>query len=158
MENTATVVALEGADAWVEAATVDSGCGHCHEAGGCGGSMLSQPLGRRQPRVYRLPNHIGAQVGDRVLLTLPQGSVLQAAILAYLLPLLLIVAGAAWGTARGSDAWAVLGAAVGLGLGMFLMRVLPEHLARGRELLPSMRFETAPGCTQRRAACETSEG
>jgi len=146
MKNTATVVRLEGDHAWVEAAAVESGCGHCHEAGGCGGSLLNQPLGRRRSRVYRLPNHVGARVGDRVQLSLPPGSVLRAAGVAYLLPLLLIVAGAAWGTLQGGDVWAVAGAAAGLVVGMVLMRVLPERLSRRWELLPSMGFETAPGC------------
>ena len=136
MESEAVVARLDGQIACVEVKQVGAGCGHCHEAGGCGSSLLSQPLGGNR-RWYRLPNTIGAAPGDSVVISVREGAVLSASLLAYMLPVLLAIIGAALGTALAtSDIAAVLGAGFGLALSL-----LAQGHAFRREPLLSMRLK-----------------
>ena len=145
MESTAIVTRIEGQHAMVEVSPVAAGCGRCHEAGGCGSGMLNKSLRPQQLSIYRLPNLVGAAVGDRVIISVPEGSVLRAALLAYLLPVLLLIAGAAVGTVvSDSDLIAVIGAGSGLALGLLLLRKAQSHLVGGGELLMTMRLEKQP--------------
>ena len=58
------VTAVGNGELWVEVRP-QTGCGRCHEPGGCGGGMRN---GDGRVRHYRVSNAIGAGVGDRVLL------------------------------------------------------------------------------------------
>lgn len=140
MESSAIVTRIEGQFALVEVSSVASGCGRCHEAGGCGSGLLNKSL---RPRCnYRLPNLISAAVGDRVILSVPEGAVLRAALLAYLLPILLLIAGAAVGTVfSADDLVALIGAGSGLALGLLALRTAQSRLAGNGELLMTMRLE-----------------
>ncbi len=129
----------------VEAVSPASGCGRCQEAGGCGGGLLNKSLRSEKSCHYRLQNLIGAKVGDRVIVSVPEGSVLRAALLAYLLPVLLLIAGAAVGTAvSDADLGALIGAVSGLLLGLLVLRKVQNHLAGSGELLMTMRLEKLP--------------
>lgn len=120
-ETEALVVALHGNDALVRVES-QGGCGRCHEPGGCGGQSLSQMFCAK-PREYALPNTVMAQVGERVVLGVPEGVLNRTAMLAYVVPVLAVLLGAlvgrSWG---GSDGAAVIGAALGLGSGWLLLR------------------------------------
>jgi sigma-E factor negative regulatory protein RseC len=89
------------------------GCGRCHEQGGCGGQSLTQMF-CSEPKRYRVVNHIGAGVGDRVVVAIAAGSVRKSANLGYVLPLTATIAGALLGMQLGEDTGAMLGAAAGL--------------------------------------------
>ncbi|MBI4997799.1 MAG: SoxR reducing system RseC family protein [Rhodocyclales bacterium] len=130
-ESEAVVTRLDGEYAWVDLQP-ESGCSACGESGGCG---LSDGKGKRQ---QRFPNSIGAQVGDRVMLGVPEGAVSRAVLYCYLLPLATVFALAAAGLAVAGEAGAMLGSLAGLGLGWLVMR-----LAGRREPLPSMRLKHA---------------
>ena len=146
MDCPAIVTRIEGDIALVEAAAAGTGCGRCNEAGGCASGLLAQTL--RPERMYRLPNHIGAAVGDRVVVSVAEGAVLRAALLAYLLPLSLLMAGAALGTVMmHDDVVALAGAAIGLAAGLTLLRWNQRRLsgpAGAGELLLTMRLERQP--------------
>ena len=75
---------------------ISGGCGRCHEAGGCGGVSLAQPLCAK-PKILIAPDTIGLQVGDRVLVSIPDAMLAQGITRAYLLPLLLFFAGSGLG-------------------------------------------------------------
>jgi sigma-E factor negative regulatory protein RseC len=120
------VTRVEGGFAWVEVAG-GSSCGSCKSQGGCGSGLLG--LGA-QPRLYRLANDVAAKPGDMVTITVADGGVFKAAMLAYLLPLALGLGAAAAGMALGGgDIHALLGLALGLGGGLFLLR----RVSRRRE-------------------------
>ncbi len=89
------------------------GCGRCHEQGGCGGQSLTQMF-CSEPKRYRVVNHIGAGVGDLVVVAIAAGSVRKSANLGYVLPLTATIAGALLGMQLGEDTGAMLGAAAGL--------------------------------------------
>lgn len=114
----AVVRTLDGGLAVVE--VEHGGCGRCHEEGGCGGQQLTQMFCSGS-KTYRVDNRIGAQVGDRVNISIAAGSVRRAANLAYGVPLFALVTGAILGTAGGNEG-AVLGGGLGLVLSFAYVR------------------------------------
>lgn len=101
------VRAVDGQRAEVE--VDEGGCGRCHETGGCGGQSLTRMFAGG-PRTYRVDNHLGVSVGERVTVAIAPGSVRRAANLAYGVPLLAAIAGALAGTALFGDAGGIGGA------------------------------------------------
>jgi sigma-E factor negative regulatory protein RseC len=69
-----------------------------------------------------------AKVGAAVQVSLAEGALLHSALLMYVLPLLLMLAGALlaayWAAADNADAYSALGAVLGLGLGFLLAKML----------------------------------
>lgn len=122
MDQEAIVVRIEGEHAYVEVGGAAGGCGRCHETGGCQGGVLGQVFSSK-PRLFRIANRIGAIPGDRVVVAVAEGATLRAALLAYVLPVLSILLGAAAGTALGeaagnNDASTAMGALAGLAIGV----------------------------------------
>lgn len=130
MEQEAIVARVEGDQVYIEVGRDGSGCGRCHEAGGCRSGLFSQMF-RLGPRQFRMANSIGAAPGDRVVVRMAEGATLRAALLVYLVPVIFLVAGAFFGTAlgEGSDAVAVVGALLGLAGGVLVGFVLRRGAA-----------------------------
>jgi sigma-E factor negative regulatory protein RseC len=136
LETRAKVVQVNGREAWVE---VDSsaGCNMCKSEGGCGSSKLGQ-LFCSASRRFRADNSIDAHVGDEVLVVVADGTILRGVGLMYLIPLVLLLAGALLGTVwAGSssaeqDGYAVTGAVLGLAAGLISSRWLSAHAEKGR--------------------------
>ncbi|MBP9714712.1 MAG: SoxR reducing system RseC family protein [Sterolibacterium sp.] len=161
MENRGIVRRVEGDQVEVEVRPLSGGCGRCHEEGGCGSHLLNESLRPRQLSVYRLHNTINARVGDSVILQVAEGAVLRAALWAYLLPVLLLIAGTAVGrllSPPGDERAPLLGAAAGLLLGLLVLRFLPStaHAADGHPLL-SMRLAAAAGAGETAQGCSRKE-
>lgn len=113
IEEQATVVAVEPGRAQVE--TRRSGaCESCKARGGCSGLG-----GGREARVW-VADPLGVGVGERVVISVPGGVVVQASLWLYLVPVLALLGGAVLGNrlAPGYGLNADLGAAV---LGMLAM-------------------------------------
>lgn len=134
-ESEAVVVRVEGGHALVEVCD-GAACGQCSSRHAC--MSLEAPAG---PRLHRLPNGIGARVGDTVVLVVPEGALLKAALLSYLWPALLTIAGAATGATMGGDGASVAGAGLGLMAGLVSLRMAGSRLARKREPLLTMRLK-----------------
>lgn len=115
----ALVVAASGPDVWVEVSARASACGSCETVDACQGGLLGAAAA---PRRYRLENRIGARVGDRVQLTVAEGTVWRASLVSYVLPLLLAIGGAVIGQFHSGDVGAVLGLLAGLACGVLLLR------------------------------------
>lgn len=138
MQAEARVLRVDGDHAVVQLAG-RGGCGRCHETGGCGGStVIGQMFGPR-PTDFRIPNGIGAKPGDAVLVELAEGSLLRVALMAYLLPVLLLVLGAFAAMAL-YPAAADLAAAVGgaLGFGLAVLAVARFQARRRHSLVPAL--------------------
>lgn len=130
IETRAIVIRLEGDEALVES-TQGGGCGSCDSENGCGSGKLSQ-LFCSQPRRFRVRNDAHAQVGSLVQVTVPEGILLRSALLMYILPLFLMLAGAFAGVQLApdeadSDAWSAIGGLVGLLLGFVLVKSLSQR-------------------------------
>ncbi|MEW5890262.1 MAG: SoxR reducing system RseC family protein [Pseudomonadota bacterium] len=109
-------------------AVVAGGCSSCKHAAGCGIGRLA---GERGETLLALPALPGLAVGDAVNVELREAQLTRAALFGYLLPVLLIVAGALLGQSVGEkvgtgntvEGLAALGALVGLALGLLLTRL-----------------------------------
>jgi sigma-E factor negative regulatory protein RseC len=124
-ESEARVMSVAGEFVVVEVEALPSACAKCGDKGGCG-----KPQGG--PRRYAVRNTIGARVGDRVVLSVPEGAVLKAAVLSYLMPLVFVIGGAAAAMAWFGDGLpTVAGAASGLLLGLAVLRIWNVRMASG---------------------------
>ena len=112
----------------------ETGCGRCHEVGGCGGKNIGQMF-CSAPRTFRVLNHGHSAIGDHVKVTIPEGVVKRSAALAYGLPLLALFAGAFVGSAAAGETGAMIGAALGLLCAWLVLR-FARHRAN-----PDPRFQ-----------------
>lgn len=119
MEQEAVVASVAGKHAYLELG--GGGCAHCHQAGGCQSGVLGRMF-RAGPRQFRIPNSIGAAPGDHVIVRVAKGATLRAALVAYVLPVLLLlfgaIAGNAIGDTGGGDVATAIGALSGFALGV----------------------------------------
>ncbi|MDO8786579.1 MAG: SoxR reducing system RseC family protein [Sulfuritalea sp.] len=134
----ALVVEASGRQVWVEVSGRVSACGNCKTPDLCQGSL---PGLSAEPRRYLLDNPIGARVGDRVSLTVADGTLWRASVASYVLPVLLAIGGAAIGQSVAGDVWALVGSLVGIGAGLALLR-RGELRARHNSSLLSLQVQT----------------
>ncbi len=129
------VIRTEGRFAWIETQQ-RTACGSCASAEGCGTSSLASLFERRN-RALRVPNPIGAQVGQTVTLGLSEGGLLRAAFLVYILPLLAMIAGGIVARVFGpaGELATVAGSLLGFAAGFFYVR------RRGRQMENDPRFQ-----------------
>ena len=123
-ESEALVMSVAGEFVVVEVDGMPSACAKCGEKGGCGKAGAG-------PRRYAVRNTVGARVGDRVVISVPEGAVLRAAALSYLMPLVFVIGGAAAAMAwLGDGLPTVAGAAAGLAVGLVVLRVFNLRMAK----------------------------
>lgn len=128
IEECGRVVAVEADGVWV-ATLSRSGCGRCDEPGGCGRRSIFRLFGERQHHVHARvsPGGRAPVPGDPVLVGVPEGLVLRAALLLYLLPLLALLAGAVIGDLLLGEAGSILLGVGGLGTGFLAARVISRN-------------------------------
>ena len=130
IEMRAIVIQLDGRDASVQPVGT-GGCGHCDSEGGCGSGTLTKVFCGDKPRQFKVRNEVNARIGDEIQVSIPDGVLLRGAIKMYVLPLLLLLAGGIAGVGMagdgaGRDAYAVVGAVLGLLLGFVLAKMSPK--------------------------------
>lgn len=118
IETPARVTRVSGDTAWVRTESPSS-CGACGGKG-CASSLYARMLHPREPE-YPVGNPIAARPGQAVIVGVPDGALMRAVWRGYLLPLALLLLGAALGAAWG-DAGAAVGGLAGLSLSLLLMR------------------------------------
>lgn len=103
---------------------VSGGCGRCQETGGCGGVSIAQPL-CSTPKTLLVADELGVQVGDKVLVAIPDALLSQGITRAYLIPLILLFFGSALGAillpSLTPQQWQLtpdIGAIAGAGIGL----------------------------------------
>lgn len=128
LTETGRVIAVEPGSLWVETIR-RSTCGSCSAAKGCGHGILNRMYDghRNLLKVSSSAFPEGRfQVDDEVSIAIPEQVIVSSSFVVYIVPLLstLIVAGMFAGLApAASDLDTVLGAAVGFGLGVALVRL-----------------------------------
>ncbi|HEX7454483.1 MAG TPA: SoxR reducing system RseC family protein [Gallionella sp.] len=132
LETRAIVVQTDNELTLVQA-SVGNGCAAC-EGKGCGSGKLTQ-LFCSKPRQFKVDNRINAGVGDEVIVAAPDGAVLRGISLVYLLPLVLLFAGAtlagSWAVQDAQrDGYAAAGALSGLVVGFVIAKWLLMREAR----------------------------
>jgi len=126
IEEQATVIDIKDGRLMLQA-KVQSSCGSCQAKSGCGTSLLSEVLGKRFTH-FTADNAIDAQIGDEVIVGIPERSLLSGSFMVYLLPVLSMLlaalladAGLA-GAEPGRDLLVALSAASGFAAGALLAR------------------------------------
>jgi sigma-E factor negative regulatory protein RseC len=132
IETRVRIVSARAGTAWVEA-TESSGCGACRSKSSCGVSGLGRFFSnKRQPVAVACGDSL--KPGQELVLAVDESEMLRAGLLAYLLPALLAVFGAALADhVWGGDATGVLGALAGFALGLAIARLFsraPKLCAR----------------------------
>lgn len=90
LEETGTVVAVDGQYVVIETQQ-RSACGHCNVGDSCGTSVLAGLFSKRKNQV-RLLNHLNLSEGDLAVIGINESVLLTTAVLAYMLPLLMMIA------------------------------------------------------------------
>ena len=135
MNQTEAVVAcVEGEDVWLELCQ-PSECSTCISAEGCGHGG--------KPKLRKLRNSIGAQVGDRVLISIPTGAVVKVALLSYLMPLVLGLILAGLGMQMQGEIGALAGLLIGLIAGLAALRTIGSGVSRRAEPLLKLSVQSA---------------
>ncbi len=123
IKTSARVISSADGTALVEP-TKDSGCGGCKSHSSCGISGLGKYFSTdRKAIAVRCDANVSA--GDELQLTMSESDFLKAGLLAYLLPSLLTITGAAFSSSLGfGDVGALLGAIAGFASGLLIVRLL----------------------------------
>ena len=150
---TGRVVAVEAAQGalWVETIR-QSTCGSCAAKQGCGHGLLNRIADGRSGYVRVLSGAVAAErcaVNDQVRISIPEQVILRGSMLVYMLPLLLMLAGAAsadllW--SGSGQAVAMVGAIVGLAMGFALVRWHAWRHRQDTDLQPTV-LELLPQAT-----------
>ncbi len=104
-----------------------SACAHC-------GACLT--VGDSEMEIS-LPNTLGAKEGDRVAVDLSPKRVVQASLLAYAVPLLLLIGGVLLGSRYADWAGLALGVAA-CGISYLILRVVEKSSAKNKRFQPCM--------------------
>ena len=147
IEEPAVVVEAGAGYAWVETRR-RSACGACSASEGCGTAALARAWGERRARV-RAISTLPLRPGDAVIVGLAEGALLRGSLLVYLLPMVLLLAGALLGQtafAGAGEEPVILSGAVGLGLGFLAARVASRRLRSDARFQPVVvrRLAAAP--------------
>lgn len=141
MEVEAVVRRIEDRHVLVELTENVGSCGRCEAPGGCRSARLSELFGP-SCRSFRLPNTINARPGERVIVRIGEGVMLRTALMVYLLPVLLLLLGAAFGIGLGgasdADGAALIGGAAGAVAALPVIAGYLRRRGRGGELQPSL--------------------
>lgn len=150
MEARARILRIENGQAWVKLSGKQGGCGRCDEPGGCGSVQLSHAFGMPKDE-FSMPVDTRFAVGDAVVIRIPDGAPLRAALVSYGLGTLLLLVGAALGSLLGegahSDAWGLAGGGAGLALAWVINRVLSRSRNWRNGL--SMELAVEENCSRR---------
>lgn len=93
IEQKATVISRDAHQVWVEAER-QSTCGQCQARKGCGTGLLAKHVGQRFSRIA-IKSNDNLQLGQQVIVSIPEQALLSGAFMMYLLPLLMMFATAA---------------------------------------------------------------
>lgn len=125
IEERAVILSLDSMSG-IPSATLEierkSACGLCGQTRGCGNSIWGK-LFAHQSTAFKAQNHINAKVGQSVIVGINESALLKSALLLYILPLVTLFLGAILATKiKPGDASAMIGAAVGLVLGLLWVK------------------------------------
>jgi len=127
LTETGRIVAIQADGVWVETIR-SSTCGACSLQKGCGHGLLSRIGEGRRGYIKVLPGALSlsdCSVNDRVRISIPEEVILRGSAVVYMVPLSCMLLGAGLSAGLwpgGTDLAAMVGALVGLGTGLVLVR------------------------------------
>lgn len=132
-----TIISLDGEYALVN--IDETGCGRCHEEGGCGGNNIGKMF-CGAPRTFRVLNPGHSAIGDRVTVVIAEGAVRRSAVLAYGLPLVALFSGALLGSVLAGETGAIVGSISGLSCAWLGLRYAQLRGSPDRRTQPYIRY------------------
>ncbi len=143
LEETAQVIEVK--DGLLTAETESrSGCSHCSTSSSCSTSVVAKLFGVRRNRLV-MANSLNARPGDQVVIGIPDQLLVRASLMAYLLPLVVMLVVTAMGELAGiNELLLSLLALVGLAMGFFTVRWLSRRRTSQR-YEPRLLRIVAPG-------------
>ncbi len=145
IEETGRVVAVEPDAVWVETLR-RSACESCTARNGCGHKLLDSERAGSRARLRVLNPDMVLCTGDQIVLGIPEGALVRGALMIYLMPLLLLFAGALLGSQLSlnqTDLSAPLGVA-GLAVGFLINRWYSQSRAADPRLQPHIMRRLCP--------------
>ena len=123
LEHTGTVIEADEHTALIETVR-RSACGHCSSGDSCGTSVLAGVF-RQNGNFVRVSNHLHLKPGDQAVLGIAGSTLLRAALWAYMVPLIVMIAFAMFASAAGfSDGYVFIASMVGLFNGLYTARLV----------------------------------
>ncbi|MFW5450797.1 MAG: SoxR reducing system RseC family protein [Methylophagaceae bacterium] len=117
----ATVVSYDENTVWLEAER-QSTCDGCQVKKGCGTGLLAKHVGKRFSRIA-VAKTMDVHIGQQVQLAIPEESLLQGALLMYILPLVMMFAFSAIAqTLNINEALEIIAGISGLLIGFYWVR------------------------------------
>ena len=159
VEEIATVVRADSAGLWLTTTPVAS-CNACQVSDDCGTGIVAKTLTPRTQQFY-IQTELKLLPGEQVKIGLHEHNLLKAALMVYLLPLLLMVLLAVLGSSLAlAEGWIILLALLGAGIGFVLARRYDRSQAGLAQLsilqvLPSLAVSQQPAGTA--AAVQSSD-
>ncbi|MBU2113965.1 MAG: SoxR reducing system RseC family protein [Gammaproteobacteria bacterium] len=121
VEEIATVVATAPGGVWLTTTPVGT-CNACQVSSDCGTGIVTKALTPRQSRFF-LATDLPLLAGEQVRIGVAEQHLVTAALMVYLLPLLLLVGAALSASVAGlAEIWLILLSAVAAGLGFVIAR------------------------------------
>ena len=134
LEEKAIVMRRQDQQIWVET-QARSSCSQCTSSG-CTTSVVSKLFGVRR-NLLALENTLGARVGDRVVIGIPDRLLVKASVWAYLAPLVCLIGAVMFAASAGfSDLVQVLFALAGLAGGFLGVNRILRFSGRARQFSP----------------------
>lgn len=129
-----------------------SACQSCQLENSCGQGLVSKMSSERSMKLW-LDNNLGAQTGQTVTIAIPDEGLLQASVLMFVIPLLLMVLVAGFAMQLvGGDLSAIVGGVIGLLSGFMIARQKSASMqddARFKPVMESVALLNTDG-----AACD----
>ena len=123
IEQVAHVQAIDQTSVWLDTLRLST-CNSCSMKSGCGQRLMNKATDCKRSRIeLPVPQHMALNVGDEVVLGIPQKAFIKASVLTFAMPLLWMLACALlaqWLTL--SEPTTVVAALFGLGLGLLFLR------------------------------------
>jgi sigma-E factor negative regulatory protein RseC len=121
-----------------------SGCSYCSTSSSCSTSVVAKLFGVRRNRLV-MANSLHARPGDQVVIGIPDQLLVRASLIAYLLPLVVMLVVTALGDLAGiNELLLSLLALVGLAMGFFTVRWVSRSRA-SQQYEPRLLRIVAPG-------------
>ena len=123
IEQVAHVQAIDQTSVWLDTLRLST-CNSCSMKSGCGQRLMNQVTDCKRSRIeLPIPQYMTLNVGDEVVLGIPQKAFIKASVLTFAMPLVWMLACALlaqWLTL--SEPATVVAALLGLGLGLLFLR------------------------------------
>lgn len=141
LQESGLVTRIENDIAWVNT-QAKLACSSCRVESTCGNGILEKYLAGKL-FISKLKNTLNASVGDQVIISIPKARVTKASMIAYMIPLCLLMFGAFVGNFW-SEFLSILGSVIGFALGLLIIRFYNVKISKDQSYEPVMLSKIKP--------------